>query len=334
MMKNKIEFFKFDSNTLSQTTNYTTELPTLIKDIELSALGLSYYTAKAMLTRATKFTPAVRGYALSYFSIIPCLLTKNNGYWAIEKNNKDLLRDFSKTARIGEIAQGISYYVSVRELGALSVWDYNEFFKQRKIVLPPKPGRLPDYVLSYGDKTYGVLESKGTMDNDPTPRIKDANKQCVNGKSILVNKSVPVKNSFATAVSFSTNSPSINRNTRIYVVDPEEEVFQKESIDYKAEVIHECSKHLCLAGDLNAANAFAKVYAENHMGEYSLSDFEKTGSFKVIDDEDKVHTYEMGFSEKLIKYLKLDSNEPFRIEPLIDGDTEFFHDGTYIKRVE
>lgn len=130
-----------------------------------------------MLTGVSKYTKNTTAYARSYFQVIPFLLNEKGGYWTLNHENKNVLRDFSKTSRIGELAQGINYLVSISELGAISVYDYKEFIKEKCGSKVKTPGRLPDYVLYYRDGEYGVLESKGLVGADPTQSLFNAKVQ-------------------------------------------------------------------------------------------------------------------------------------------------------------
>lgn len=335
--RRNIELSKFDSALYSKSNvKFHKETPIHTKTITISFSMLAYYTAKAMLTGVSRYTPSTMGYARSYYQVIPYLLSEKAGYWALDNDNKNVLRDFSKTSRIGELAQGINYYICLKELGAFAVRDYKEFAREKLGKRAKLPGRLPDFVLCYKDKTYGVLESKGTSEADPTQALFDAKNQFENGKTILTSHLLPIKDAYASAISFATSSPRMKRNTKVFLVDPEDDIYRDEKMNYRAEVMKECSKHLCLAGNIELANNFRQGYfgttanLSNTFGNQK-NDLYPTGSFRIIDNHGDDIQFEMGFDYSLVKYLSEDVNELIEFKNYTEGNTDFFIDGTYMR---
>ena len=249
----------------------------------------------------------------------------------------EFLRDFSKSSRSGELAQGINYYLSLSELGAYCIWDYKQFVKDKLGSKTKLKGRLPDYVLEYRDGTYGILEVKGTNKKNPTDALLKAKKQYENGKIILNSNGINVRDTYASAVSFATTSKKMDRYTTIYLVDPVDDEQIDDKMNFKAGIMRECSKHLCLAGNVELANKFKKgnySTSNNEEDEKILDNIKKTGSFKIINGDNKVIEYEMGFTNQLINYLGSDDNNPIMFEEYVKDGCEFFIDGTYIKKIE
>lgn len=330
-----IDLSVYDSSLLSVSgVCFKTATSTKNSKVKISLAKLCYYTAKAMLTGTSIYTKNTAGYARSYFQIIPFLLGEKAGYWALNKDNKNVLRDFSKTSRVGELAQGINYFISVNELGAISVWDYREFYKA-KLLLPGAPkGRLPDYVLAYRNGKYGVLESKGITNADPSDRLLDASGQVENGKNILMTAGVPLSSSYSSVVSFATSSKRMKRNTKAFMVDPLEDLEGRQITDFRSEMLFECSKHLCLAGKIELANKFkdeSKKQKRLNISENQIQELSSTGSINLYDENGEARSFQFGFSENLVNYLTEDSSDIIQFEAYTENKTEFFEDGTYIK---
>lgn len=219
--------------------------------LPLSDSQLALRTAQAAITRADKFRREVVAFARSYLSIMPFMLGEKDGFLAINKNNKDILRDFSKSTRHGEIAQGINYYFALKRLGAYAIYDFSDYAKNRIHIAGACRGRTPDYILCYTNGTIGILESKGTMAANPTRYLISAHEQCVSGRAYLEFNKVDVRDAYASAVSFATSSRRMKRNTCIYIADPEGGA-QFRDYDFEKNSRYEYSKWFYLAGNRSA----------------------------------------------------------------------------------
>ncbi len=144
-------------------------------------------------------------------------------------------RDFSRSARTGELAQAINYIFAQEKLGFKFVFDYDEFLKVYSIPYK-KLGGTPDYVL-FGKKSknLAVLESKGSSTKEkltkPQLRAKlqgAMDNQCMPG--VLHLKSAgkqKVSNSYASVVELVESSES--RRSTIHFADPEYDEFKHET---------------------------------------------------------------------------------------------------------
>ncbi|TBH76269.1 hypothetical protein EWU22_01600 [Aquirufa nivalisilvae] len=102
-----------------------------------------------------------------YFDIIASLLghfnliTRNNHqYLNLKSDRLKRLRDFSKTSRIGELAQGINYLFVQERLNYPFIIDFHLF--QEKSKKPASHKKTPDFVtLNIDFSQIGLLESKG-----------------------------------------------------------------------------------------------------------------------------------------------------------------------------
>lgn len=179
---------------------------------------LAFYTGLSVLTRCNEiYSPEVVQFAKSYFLTIPAMLNgKKVGqdvYLALDKENENLLRDFSKSSRTGEIAQGVNYFYFKKYKNVETVYDYKVFCETKGC---KAKGYSPDYVLVYDDGTIGLLESKGTAKADPSGCIQHGKEQCDDGQKVLNGY---VKNGFVSAVNWAT-SKNMRRNTTLFIVDP------------------------------------------------------------------------------------------------------------------
>lgn len=247
----KIEYKKYDSSVFSSAGKWDAREAKEICRGEFSITNtqLAISIARSVLTRAHLYSPEVAAFARSYLSTIPFILSERNNYLAINHHNKDILRDFSKSTRHGEIAQGINYFYAKRHLGAYAVYDFNVYKKECQNINRRCTGRIPDYILCYPNGTIGILESKGTTAANPTGSLISAHEQCENGKNFLNSESINVKNTYAAVVSFAMSS-NAKRNTCLYLADPEDEsVFRDDN--WERNNLYEYSKWFYLAGNGN-----------------------------------------------------------------------------------
>lgn len=103
-----------------------------------------------------------------YFDIIASLLSHLNfitindeEYLQLKESRLQRLRDFSRTTRTGELAQGISYLFTQEKLDYPFVVDYHLFCELFTIVIPDG-SKTPDFVVLKSDfSQIGLMESKG-----------------------------------------------------------------------------------------------------------------------------------------------------------------------------
>lgn len=337
IVKRKVDVNIYDSNLFTKgVKDFRKETPKKSSTEEISMLELIYSTAKSILTNVPMYTPNAMAFARAYFSTIPFLLTDKDGYWVIDYANKDVLRDFSKTTRIGELAQGINYALCFKVLGAVSVYDFKDFIQNEKGIRKAIKGKTPDYVIQYRNGEYGLIESKGTTAADPTPFIYSGKQQINAGDQIFTDEGIPLKDSYSSAVSFATSSGRMKRYTRVYMADPNGDEKEAEPADYRRAVLNECAKHLCIAGQLNLANMC--IRSDNILKEcMSHCRYEgyQTGRLEWINEEGREAEIEFGFSKELVQYLLDDWKcvPEFAARTDEAGKCEYFADGTYVKAI-
>lgn len=306
------------------------------RDFTISQFGLLRYTAQSILTRAHIYDKKTASFAKSYAAIIPLLLSEKDGYLAFDKNNINILRDFSKSTRCGEIAQGINYAYAIERLGAYVIFDFKYYAETYK-KFHKCNGATPDYIyFRRKDKKLGILESKGTMAPHPTDSLYRGYLQCENGKNYLINNGVNPANSYVSAVSFGTTSPRLKRNSCIYIADPSDDSDTKDDNEEKS-ILYEYSKFFYLAGNQKATEALMR-------GErLSEKDLEYIAGF-VNNDEiiigtwdlrsistDRMVTLRMGIKKSLAQYLFGETKVFEPCKQMVSEHKEIFADGTFFE---
>lgn len=135
------------------------------------------------------------------------------------------LRDFSKTTRIGEIAQGLTHLYLRKKEGYPFINDYEHFCSLSGISIPHKSS-TPDFVAQKKELEANVClaESKGTLSESSKSiktKLAKAMSQCVSGENILHSQStfkVIQKLGFC----FELSNEKEQLNSRLHFVDPEE----------------------------------------------------------------------------------------------------------------
>jgi len=133
-------------------------------DFTLDIVDLSYYTARTLCS-----------YHLTnkelYFDVIASMLShlnfinspSNNFLLSVSRYKR--LRDFSKSTRIGEMAQGVNTYFVAKRLNFPYIIDFDLAREKTLGTLNIQTnGKTPDFVfLDASQSKIGLYESKGTM---------------------------------------------------------------------------------------------------------------------------------------------------------------------------
>ena len=143
------------------------------------------------------------------------------------------LRDFTRTSRIGEMAQGIAYLFSQDRLGYPIVGDFEHFFNSKGVVILASES-TPDFVLQKNliSKNISLLESKGTEINSTTSIksfLSTGLAQCKNGIKLASDAGFVVENKFATCAEFSVDTEI--ETSKLHYVDPSENSTQTDFDD-------------------------------------------------------------------------------------------------------
>lgn len=129
---------------------------------------------------------------------------------------RDVLRDFSATTRIGELAQGVSYAYWKWQRGYSWIADFGPWAAG---LTPGYTGRKsPDFVmLNQITNDIAIMESKGTRSACHKAPMSKALLQC---KSALVH--VPVSRGFGSVLTLDSKSPT--GGGTLHIRDPERNV--------------------------------------------------------------------------------------------------------------
>lgn len=218
----------------------------------LTSVQLGLGVVKALITKSDVYTKEIITLAKSYLVQFPIILDEDTNHnLRISYTFKNLFRDFSKTTRIGEIAQGLNYVFAQKILNCITIRDFDEYLKDNGLYKGYK-GQHPDYVTIYRDKTRGILESKGSILN-PTQMMISGLVQCSCGRTV-----VGAKRAYASAVWFSINGPKMKRNTTLHYIDPEEQNDEVHEAEYRISLLKEFAKWFCIAGLYDVALILSK----------------------------------------------------------------------------
>lgn len=141
------------------------------------------------------------------------------------KTNFSNLRDFTRTNRTGEIAQGLTYLIAQEHLNFPFVVDFNGFINLNGGTIPHKTS-TPDFILQSTSMDYNVslIESKGSYPENVhqlKPSLKKALRQCNSGEAVLTgfDNRYNVHRKFGFHVKF--ENETTHRESGAYIADPE-----------------------------------------------------------------------------------------------------------------
>lgn len=339
--KRRLECLEYDSSvfkSLGVNDDVRTKKEIKKSEIEITQFGLVLSIARSILTRGHKYSPEVAAFARSYINRIPCLLNEKNGYLAINYENRNILRDFSKSTCYGEIAQGINYFFAKNYLGAYAIYDFKYYFDKNNTTGVKLTGRTPDYVLCYPGGKIGLIESKGTYKPNPTASLVDGHKQCDAGKGSLSKIGVLPSNSYSSVVSFATSSPRMKRNTIIYYADPETDIY-KEDLSQTRNRLYEYSKWFYLMGNEEVTKKLQKgefiKQSEVDLGRMADGGNIIIGDWDIDKELGKKTTrIRVGIKQSLLEYLVTGKEDVLEnYEHIVLDDSEYFKDGTFMQLV-
>merc|ERR1711991_318265 len=154
---------------------------------------LSIAVARANIGSSLLQHPISLSEYLTALYSLQSLTTKKNRYDNLRLNSYAInrYRDFSKTGRIGELAQGLTFIFAQSKLKQPIVIDFGLILQSNGITIT-RNQKTPDYVLiDHGFGTVKLIESKGTTQTNNSAINKgiiSAQTQCRNGKNIIEKK--------------------------------------------------------------------------------------------------------------------------------------------------
>lgn len=233
-----------------------------VREEKISMLQLLLATSSGLLTKSNCISDKTLLLARSYLPIIQFWTNENkDGGLILDADSSKVLRDFSRTSRCGEIAQGINYIIAKRLMRSSSgawvnaIYDYDDYIESQCAISSKYSGRKPDYVLVYQDGTVGVLESKGSLGNEKIYSMLSGLEQCKIGAKFLNDHEIACCNSYVGLVLMAQNKKRDCVNA--YFADPKNECTYPYVIPYNA-WMYEYAKFFYLAGDYNAAESLIR----------------------------------------------------------------------------
>lgn len=346
----KIIYKEYSNSDLSESH---TMLGNPIKEdeISLNSLRLACYIVESILTQQ-KCYPVVGIEILCWIlqlGIMTC--ADEDGYLELSSEiKKGIFRDFSDTARCGELAQGINYYLAKEVLKASGICDFVSYLKDHSIVVS---GQTPDYVLLF-EKKIAIMESKGDyQENYPTAVLRQAKKtQCKAGKDLLNSNGLICNNGYASVVKFRSKDckDTVSKKSReisIHYGDPQYDIGDRK-IDI-SEIRKEYSKWFDIMGKQECAHTLRNNGPiELEYNKKNIQDgFVPINEMSYKNDEISFDI-EMGISSELVELL---TKTNIQIEDFIElkfkyqdfvqrfsnlddnAFTDIKNDGTYIKAI-
>lgn len=310
----------------TQTTvyKYTNRMPlNPQKKLRSNLFKLSIATAKAYLTQNLSYKHRLEAIG-TMFKVLSVCQTINKKLYST--SILDDLKDFSKTSRIGEIGQGITYMVIQKIYGYPIINDCKIFASTQGIQIS---GKTPDFIASKGklNNRFILVESKSGWDMSEKlekSNMTQALEQLANAEQAFNNssKKINISNSYAVCSSIAPISKKPQQNSFISYIDPVgEEIndgnFEKIALNHYAKFfilagMHEESEMLISGINLNIEKF--KNKSNMHKGYYIVND---NGIFKSLLSESAVN-FICGVSKELPCEPEL-VDEKFDIARFTDG---------------
>lgn len=178
------------------------------KKMHFSLFRLSVALAKTILTRNPTDEDLIKEVRAALY-VLDSLLDVTEKDLRLTKRFRQKYRDFSKSSRMGELAQATSFVFAQEVLGHPLVLDFHGYLESQKIPEVSPKVRTPDFALLFhsGSHRPSLLESKGTSPLEKTDAVKsdlkDGLDQCYAGESHILAHAKPfyrAKNSFGTVL--------------------------------------------------------------------------------------------------------------------------------------
>lgn len=195
---------------------------TKIAQLDFSLAKLAIATSRAYLGKTSLLSYTFEGLAV-YLKLLSTL-NRSKGDLTANKDFINNLRDFSKTSRVGEIGQGLTYLFAQDILKYPIINDYGDYLKSENI---STSGKTPDYVAFKNNNNAILIESKSGFDIfDETiekKKLTEGEKQLTVGVNIasqLSNKPINIVNYYSVCTNVSSDDKS-GKGSFISYMDPE-----------------------------------------------------------------------------------------------------------------
>lgn len=226
----KIPITEYSSSSI--TTKYETPKPiNNYADIKISPLRLVIATAKCSFTRTSSWIDESFEAISTFLRLNRMVADSTNNSFLLKKQYINNLRDFSRTSRVGELAQGINFLLTQEVLKIPTPVDFFGYCKQIHKVEPT--GKTPDFIGCTNSSHYNLIESKGSLSDskpDIKGRLRDALKQCDSGEKFLTGIGLPnAQRKFSALAIFDFLDPNKpHNNSSLYFCDPADHNISKE----------------------------------------------------------------------------------------------------------
>lgn len=329
------------------------------QNFSLDIFDLSYSTARTLCS-----------YHLTerelYFDIIASMLSHLNfidnssNDFLLSESRYKRLRDFSKTTRIGEMAQGTNAFFVAKQLNYPYIIDFDLAKDQTFVNLNIQTsGRSPDFVIINKDlNKIGLFESKGTMGGIVSGKngfLSDAMEQIDAVEQPCFDSSIPVCTKFSHNNNFNQLKNYRNTPSSINYALIEREC--TDSIDLKKLFKLHYASWFYLVGDFDRVNSLLEegsiAAIANQDDIYDLDDETDKGNpiywvktpfrniFSTINSElsifigistffKKSSDFKIGIYKKIIDNLLSSSNSEFTIPDSNISYLRKYPDGTLL----
>ncbi len=144
---------------------YDKSVPVAEGDFQASQFKIAYAIARTLCSHHLNYKELYFDIMSSFFSIMN-LFNYNGDYLQLKQSRLNRLRDFSRTSRIGELAQAVSYLFIQERLGFPYIIDFHLYCEKYKCksekLISNKRSKSPDFVILNSDlQNIGLYESKG-----------------------------------------------------------------------------------------------------------------------------------------------------------------------------
>lgn len=189
---------------------------------KINLLRLAIAIAKCTFTKGPDRNYRIAETIINIVRVTTLVFKTSDERFLLNKQRLELIRDFSKTTRIGEIAQGVSFLFAQDVLRIPTPHDFSGFCETNYGEIPK--GSTPDFIGSHKDGTYDLIESKGTQDPNKkiiSGRLNAALKQCDKGEVFLKSlKSPNAHRKFGILTVLEKNNSTFPNNSSIHFIDP------------------------------------------------------------------------------------------------------------------
>lgn len=279
LSERKLKIVEYDRNTI-KTPNVHMKSPQNPNNgtLSFSSLKLNIAIGRCILSKDLTNLDLLFE-ASSSFMRYQTIINSSNLNLRLNKQNFELLRDFSRYSRIGELAQGVTYLFSQEYLNYPIVIDFKGFLKSKNknaII----QGKTPDFILQKKSNfNYSLIESKGhyvSSSNSTKGVLRDALKQCKDGRSNINSalKNYNCNKSFGVCLKLQNEQAA--KNSKIQYVDPNFEKIKNDKINLETIRYHYASWFL-LMGNINIYN---KLLGSQYIDKEDIN----FGSKKKIND--------------------------------------------------